>query len=247
MINILIPLAGSNIFENDAEYLYPKPLIEVHGKTIIEHVVNNFNEIKKPKQYIFILNDEDCKKYNLDYTIQLLAPNSKIIKLISTTKGVLCTALLAIEHINSNNPLIISNADQIFRKSICSLIANFEKYDGGIVTFKSVHPRWAFVHLNENNEVLETAEKKPLSKNAIAGLFYYKHGSDFIDSAMNVIRKDAHLDGKFYTSSTLNEMVLNNKKIFAYEIEKNDYCSFYTPQKIKDFDRRQKNKELSDD
>jgi len=238
MINILIPLAGNNMFEHDSEYLYPKPLIEVHGKTIIEHVMNNFNEIKKEKQYIFILNNEDCKKYNLDNTIQLLAPNSKIIRLSKSTRGTLCTALLAIEHINSDIPLIISNADQIFMKSISSLISDFEKFDGGIPIFESVHPRWSFARLNENNEVIETAEKRPLSKNAIAGLFYYKHGSDFINSAMNVIRKDAHLNGKFYISSTLNEMVLNNKKVFAYEIRASDYYSFYIPQKIKDFDRR---------
>lgn len=238
MLNILIPLAGNNIFEHDSEYLYPKPLIEVHGKTILEHVIDNFNQIERKKQYIFILNNEDCKKYNLDDTIKLLVENVKIIKLTNTTKGTLCTALMAIEEINNDIPLIISNVDQIFQKSMCELIVQFEKFDAGVPIFESIHPRWSYARINNENEVVQTAEKKPLSKNAIAGLFYYKYGKDFIESAMNVIRKDASLNDKFYISSTLNEMVLKNKKITAIKIDNNQYYSFYTPQKIKDFDRR---------
>ena len=72
MINILIPLAGSNQFFNESEYPYPKPLIEINGKTMIEQVINNFNNIKKEKQFIFIVNSDDCKKYHLDNVLNLL-------------------------------------------------------------------------------------------------------------------------------------------------------------------------------
>ena len=54
MINILIPLAGTNQFFSESEYPYPKPLIEIHDKTMIEHVIENFNTIKEEKQFIII-------------------------------------------------------------------------------------------------------------------------------------------------------------------------------------------------
>jgi dTDP-glucose pyrophosphorylase len=247
MINILIPLAGNNKFEHDSEYIYPKPLLEIRGKTILEHVIDNFAEIEKEKHYIFVLTSQDCKQYNLDSTIRLLVKNCEIIKLDNITEGTLCTALMAIDCINNSTPLIISNADQIFQESLADLIVHFENYDAGVPVFESVHPRWSYVRVNKNNEIIQTAEKKPISKNAIAGLFYFKHGKEFIESAMDVIKKDTRREDKFYISSTLNEMVLKNKKILAHKIDKNKYYSFYTPQKIKDFDRRNQNQRKIND
>ncbi|WP_457744999.1 glycosyltransferase family 2 protein [Sulfurimonas sp.] len=239
MINILIPLAGENTFLNSSEYLYPKPLIEINGKTIIERVISNYNDIKEEKQFIFILNAEECKKYNFDYTLELLISNVKIIKLSHMTKGVACSALMAIEYINNEDSLIIANADQIFDDSLEILIHKFDKCDGGVLIFESVHPRWSYVRLNENNLITEAAEKRPLSKHAIAGFYYYKQGKDFIDATMNIIRKGAAINDLFYISSTLNELVLKNKSLFAYKIKQNNYHTFYTPQKIKDYDRRE--------
>ena len=45
MINVLIPLAGTNQFFNELDYPYPKPLIEINDKTMIELVIENFNGI----------------------------------------------------------------------------------------------------------------------------------------------------------------------------------------------------------
>jgi len=62
MINILIPLAGKQQYFNDTEYPYPKPLIEIKAKSIIEHVITNFQNINDEKQFIFTVNKEEIKK-----------------------------------------------------------------------------------------------------------------------------------------------------------------------------------------
>jgi hypothetical protein len=36
-------------------------------------------------------------------------------------------------------------------------------YDGTIMTFKATHPKWSFAKLDENGNVEEVAEKKPIS------------------------------------------------------------------------------------
>jgi len=238
MINILIPLAGSNQFFNETEYPYPKPLSEINNTTMIEHVINNFNTIKEEKQFIFILNSEDCKKYHLDNVLQLLTNDKcKIIKLDSQTKGAACSAMMAIEYINNDIPLIIANADQLFDDNLEEIISKFNDVDGGVITFNSIHPRWSYARVDENNYIVETAEKRPLSKHAIAGLFYFKNGIDFINSAMNMIKKDANINGLYYMSPTFNEMVLQNKKLIIQEISNDKYHTFYTPQKIQEYER----------
>lgn len=238
MINILIPLAGKNQFFPEAEYPFPKPLIEFNGKTMIEHIINNFSSIQKEKQFIFIVNSEDCKKYHLDNILNILTNNTcKIIKLDNETKGAACSAMMAVEHINNDTPLIISNADQLFDVCLDKVINSFEASDAGVVTFESIHPRWSYVRLDDENKVTETAEKRPISKNAIAGFYYFQKGSDFINSSSKMIKKDANVNGLYYISSTLNEMVLENKNITIFQIENSKYHTFYTPQKIKEYER----------
>ena len=238
MINILIPLAGSNQFFNEAEYPYPKPLIEINNKTMIEHVINNFESIKKQKQFIFIVNSEDCRKFHLDNVLNLLTNNTcKIIKIDNETKGAACSAMMAIEYINNDSPLIIANADQLFDDNLENIISTFKDVDGGIISFESIHPRWSYVRVDDENNILETAEKRPLSKHAIAGLFYFTNGKDFISSSMSMIKKDANLNGLYYISPTLNEMVLENKKLTIKVIDNNKYHTFYTPKKIEEYER----------
>lgn len=238
MINILIPLAGKNHFFPETEYRFPKPLIEFNGKTMIEHVVDNFSSIRKEKQFIFIVNNEDCKKYHLDNVLNIITNHTcKIIKLDNETKGAACSAMMAVEYIDNDIPLIISNADQLFDICLDEVISNFSNSDAGVIIFESIHPRWSYVRLNNENKVIETAEKCPISKSAIAGFYYFKNGKNFISSSSKMIKKDASVNGLYYISPALNEMVLENKTIDIFKIENEKYHTFYTPQKIKEYER----------
>jgi len=241
MINILIPLAGKNQFFSENEYPFPKPLIEFNGKTMIEYIINNFSSIQKEKQFIFIVNSEDCKKYHLDNVLNILTEDKcKIIKLNNKTKGAACSAMMAVEYINNETPLIISNADQLFNINLDKVISSFESSDAGVITFESIHPRWSYVRLDSENRVVETAEKRPISKSAIAGFYYFKNGKDFISSSSKMIKKDASVNGHYFIAPALNEMILENKKIDIFRIKNEKYHTFYTPQKIKEYERLKK-------
>ena len=241
MINILLPMVGKSPFFDSPQYHFPKPLIEIKGKTMIQMVIENLNVIDDDKQYIFVINQIDCIKHHLDDVLRLLTKNnSQIIRLDKETKGAACSALMAIDHINNDTPLIIANSDQLIEEDLNNIIAQFQKQkaDAGVICFENVHPRWSYVRLDGNNKVTETAEKRPLSKNAIAGVYYFKHGKDFVRAAMKTILKDARVNDLFYIAPTLNELILEDMNIRHVKIDKAKYHTFYSPQKIHEYEQR---------
>ena len=67
------------------------------------------------------------------------------------------------------------------------------------------------------------SEKKPISKNAIAGFYYFQKAGDFIEGAKNIIRKDTRVNGRFYISSVVNEIILKNGLVLPIHIPNNKY------------------------
>jgi len=239
MINILIPMAGKNLYFSESDFPFPKPLIEIDRKTLIEHVILNLSSIDKYIQFIFVLSSADCRKFHLDNTLNIITENKcKIVVLDNETKGAACSALMAISHINNDWPLIIANSDQLFDDPLADLIDSLKEADAGVVTFESVHPRWSYVRLDEQGFIMETSEKRPISRDAIAGLYYFQEGKYFIQAAMRSIQKDSSVNGNFYIAPTLNELILDGKKIRAVKVDVQKYHTFYTPQKIKEYESR---------
>jgi dTDP-glucose pyrophosphorylase len=240
MINILVPLGGDSKFFNREEYFYPKMLIEIEGKPMIQHAIENLQTIKKDLQFIFVVKKADCTEFHLDETLRLLTNNHcKIVILEQDTKGAACSSLLAIDFINNESPLIVANFDQLFD---CDLAAALEKLqemdsDAGCLTFDSTHPRWSYVLVGEKNQVFEAAEKRPVSRHAIAGFYYYKHGQDFVRATQSMIRKSCSSTHVFFVSPIFNELILENKTVRAVVIPNKSYHSFYTPQKIEEFEK----------
>jgi dTDP-glucose pyrophosphorylase len=238
MLNVLIPLGSKSQFFENSSYVYPMPLIEVQGKPMIQHVVENLLKIKLQKRFIFIVRDEDCVRHHLDSTLHLLIKDSiQVIRIQRETKGAACSALLATEFIANDQPLVICNGDQIFEMNLNSHLKSFidDQVDAACLSFKSIHPRWSYVRL-ESGEIVEAAEKHPLSTNAIAGFYYFCKGRDFVDAAKRMILKDAQVNGAFYVAPVFNELVLAGKRMRAYEIDETKYHTFYSPQKIHEYE-----------
>ncbi len=238
MLNMLIPLGASSQFFEGAAYPYPKPLVEISGKPMIQHVIENLSRIREDKCFIFILREEDCTRHHLDSTVHLLAgEDAVIIKLQRETKGAACSALLAIDLIANEQPLIIANGDQLFDVDLDAYLARFreEKANAGCLSFESVHPRWSYVRL-EGEDIVEAAEKRPISRQAIAGFYYFASGMDFVEAAKQMIRRGATVNGQFYIAPVLNELVLENRRLRAYAVPNETYHTFYSPQKIEEYE-----------
>lgn len=231
----LIPIASKDdLFPKD-EFHFPKPLIEIDGMPMIALVVNNIRRRDPSASFIFVILKQDAVEYSLDSILMLLAgPDTSVIQLAHPTMGAVCSALMAVDHIVEGEPLIICNGDQIIDADLGAIAWEFTSsgVEAGVVTFKSVHPRWSYIREDEAGIVVETAEKRVLSRKAIAGYYYFKTGSLFVEATKRYLLKADSLGGRYYLSPVLNEVVLEGGKVSQYEIESEAYISFYSPQRI---------------
>ena len=218
-LTVLIPMAGAGSRFQQAGYTFPKPLIDVRGKPMIQLVVENLN-IKA--NYVYVVQKEHREKYNLDTLLNLITPNCKIVEVDKLTEGAACTALLAKEHINKDTPLFFANSDQFVEWDSNEFLykMNETNADGGIVSFRATHPKWSFAKVDEKGLVTEVAEKNPISDIATVGYYYWKKGSDFVKYAEDMIEKDIRVNNEFYVCPVFNQAIEDNKEIRTFDIPK---------------------------
>jgi HAD superfamily hydrolase (TIGR01509 family) len=218
-MNVLIPMAGAGSRFAQAGYTFPKPLIEVDGKPMIQCVVDNLNI---DAHFIFIVQEEHYVKYNLNQVLRLIKPDCDIVLINGMTEGAACTTLEAEQFINNDNPLLIANSDQIIEwdSNECLYAFDADSIDGGILTFKSTHPKWSYAKIGSDGFVEEVAEKNPISDNATVGIYYWKRGSDYVKYAHQMIDKNIRTNNEFYVCPVFNEAIGDSKKIRVKEVSK---------------------------
>ena len=166
-LNVLIPMAGAGSRFEQAGYTFPKPLIDVRNKPMIQVVVENLNI---DANFIYIVQKKHREKYNLDTLLNLITPGCKIVEVDGLTEGAACTALLARAYINTDAPLFFANSDQFVEWDSNEFMYKMQETnaDGGIVTFKATHPKWSFAKINKYTGLVEeVAEKNPISDNDV--------------------------------------------------------------------------------
>lgn len=222
-LNIII-LAGTKTEETRQEGDFPYYLSEADGVPLIQSLIENCAPLN-PGKIICMLPDADMNKYHLRNMVSQMHPAAVAFSVHEATQGAACTALLASELIEGDDELVIISANEILDEPFEKVVAAFrdEGREAGVVIFKSLHPRYAFVRLTDAGEVLEASEKKPISPHAVAGMYWFKSGNVFIEAVKNMIRKDAKVNDAFYICPALNELVLQNKKIGSYRVDPSQY------------------------
>ena len=231
-LNVLIPMAGKGSRFSEKGYVFPKPLIEINGKPMIQIVVENINI---EANYIFIVLQEHIEKYNIDKMLKLIVPNCKIVVTDGITEGAASTTLLAKQFINNDNPLVIANSDQYIEWNPREAMYNFtsKDIDGGILTFNSTHPKWSYAKTDDNGTVTEVAEKNPISTNATVGIYYWKAGKNYVTSAEEMIEKNIRVNNEFYVCPVYNQAIEKSQKIIIEEV--NEMWGIGTPEDLDTF------------
>lgn len=233
-LNIIVPMAGAGSRFAEAGYTFPKPLIDVNGKPMIQLVIENL----KPTcdhRFIFICQQEHYDKYSLSQIFSNLTDNKyESIQINAVTQGAICTVLTAVDLIDNDDDLIIANSDQLVDIDIDKYISFSRKssHDGSIMTFEASHPKWSYARVDADMNVQETVEKKVISKHATVGIYYYAKGKDFVAAALKMIDKNIRVNNEFYVCPVYNEMILAGQTATIYPIDIKQMHGLGTPEDL---------------
>lgn len=217
MLNIVIPMAGRGSRFANVGYKLPKPLIEVHGKPMIEFVTHNIAP-KGDYRFIYLCLQEHLDKYDLENRLKAIEPTCIVVPVDHVTEGAACTVLLAEKYIDNDDPMMIANSDQFVDIDINEYIAAMEGSDGLIMTMFADDPKWSFIKFDESKYVTMVREKEVISNEATVGIYNFAHGHDFVDYAHRMIDKNIRVNNEFYVAPVYNEMIDDGKHITFYNI-----------------------------
>jgi CTP:molybdopterin cytidylyltransferase MocA len=227
-MKLIVLMAGDSALFEVAGRNYPKNLVEIEGEPLVQRVVDGLQPlIETASETIFLVRAEECRRHHTDDVIRLLVPGARVLGVPALDSGAACTALHAIGHVDRDESVLVFNGDQVLEADLPAILADFERreLDGGVITFDAVHPRWSYVRCGEDGLVLEAAEKRPISRSATAGTYWFRRGGDFLDGVMAMIRKDASVDGAFYICPAYNELILRGRRIGTHHIDRDRYFS----------------------
>ncbi len=233
-MKILIPMAGEGSRFAKEGYTFPKPLIDVRGKPMIQTVVENLDF---DSEYVFLVRKKHIEQYSgiLDTLDRITNGRFNYVEVDGLTEGAACTALLAEKYIDSDEGLLIANSDQFisYEPENFNTVKSLSGVDSIVFTFNDVHPKWSFVKTNSRGFVTEVAEKRPISNIATCGIYWYRRGSDFVKYAKQMIEKDIRVNNEFYIAPVYNELIQDGKSLIPFYVSQ--MWGLGTPEDLKRF------------
>lgn len=222
-INLLV-LAAQTFPVHSGKIRYPACLHEIDGKPALEHILSNTRNIRGGR-YSFAISERHIDRFHLDNIARVLAPDAHIVSIPQNTMGSACTALFAACVLDQELPILIISSNEITRLDLGEVTDQFagKGYDGGLLTFHSVHPRYSYARLNREQEVVEVAQQNPISEYATAGVFWYANTGTFVWAAKESIRKNSVTSGQYYIAPVFNQIILKKKKVGIFPIDVKDY------------------------
>lgn len=214
-MNIVIPMAGRGSRFAEVGVQTPKPLIDVRGKPMYAWATESL-PLSLAKRIVFICLAEHLEDLRLrqDVEARYGRLDPLIVPLDHVTEGQACTVLCARELIDSDEPLLIFNADTYCRTGLDESLPGLERsVDGILGVFEAPGEKWSFARVDARGRVVETAEKRRISPWASTGLYHFTRGRDFVRYADAMIRDGERVNGEFYVAPVYNRMIADGADI----------------------------------
>ena len=218
-MKVLIPMAGrGERFAKSGKYTLPKPLIDVDGKPMVARVIQNLG--MADSTYIFLILNE--YRDALRSVISQCVEKYVLLGVDQVTQGAACTCLIAKGYINTEEPLLVANCDQImdWKPEVFREYIEKVDMDGCIITFTSNSPKNSFAKVNRLNIVTRVAEKEVISDVATTGVYYWSEGRLMVESCMKMIAKNTRVNNEFYLCPSYNEMIEDGYIIRTLHVQK---------------------------
>ena len=233
-MNIIIPLGGLGQRFKEDGYTKPKPLINIFGKEMIYHLIDNLNI--KSNDNLFLIYNKELNKYNFNNILKNKYKNINLIELNKQTEGAAETILYGLNTMNEyilNNKCILLDCDTFYHIDILDIYRT--QTNNSIFCFKDNQdkPIFSYLNINESNIIIDIKEKIKISDYANTGCYCFKNGSILKKYCEQIINNNIREKGEYYISCVIKEM-LNDNHIFNSNVIKScDFSCVGTPLQLK--------------
>lgn len=217
-MNIIIPMAGIGKRLRPHTLTTPKPLIEVAGKPIVEHLVHEIiDQLDQPVKNIgFVIGrfGKDIEQRLLKLARETGAQGHIFYQdeALGTAHAILCAKSLLI------GPAIVAFADTLFRANF-----NLNPEADGVLWVEKVKDPSAFgvVQLDQNNRIVSFVEKPEtfVSDLAMIGIYYFKQSEELKAEMQYLIDHQIIKDGEYQLPDALRAMVDKGRNFFPGTVE----------------------------
>jgi dTDP-glucose pyrophosphorylase len=236
-LHIIMPMAGEGSRFARAGWTTPKPLIQLNGIPLFQRAIGSVPIDGAKMKYSFVVRQEHIDKQQIDRLIQELLPEARVFSVQKTTRGAVETCLVAEDHIDDNDAIVVMDCDLEFRSAeynklvAQSLSVQESEAEGGaLVSFNSDDPRYSYAQIDEGGRVIRTAEKEPISNHALCGAYFFGSGKVFKRVAHQLLADGTHGKPEFYVSLLYNYLLAEGKIVRLVEME--EYHSYGTPEEF---------------
>jgi bifunctional N-acetylglucosamine-1-phosphate-uridyltransferase/glucosamine-1-phosphate-acetyltransferase GlmU-like protein len=228
-IQLIIPMAGDGTRFRNSGYTELKPLINVDGMPIIQHVLNLFPGVL---DVTFICNEQHIIKTNIKNILKNICPSCKIYSVGSHKKGPVYTVSKIFNQLDDNKETIISYCDYGAEWDFDAFLIEARRMniDGSIPCYIGFHPHMLkndnYAFCKENNGILvEIKEKESFTNNkmneyASNGTYYFKRGDIVKKYFQTLMDMNIDVKGEYYISLVYNLLIRDKLKISIFPINK---------------------------
>lgn len=235
-LHIIMPMAGEGSRFLAGGWDTPKPLIELHGKTLFEHALSSI-DIDVPKKYSFIVRQEHIDKYRIDEKIKAILPCANVFSVSKTTRGAVETCLIAREAIAEEDAVLVMDCDLEFRSKTYTekikeiLSKKPGEVDGGVlISFDANDSRYSYAAVDDKYNVVRTAEKQVISRHALCGAYFFSTSAAFLYAATALMQEAEFSHPEFYVSLLYNYLLQRGERVTLTKTD--EYYSYGTPEEL---------------
>jgi len=235
-MTVVITMAGMGSRFKERGYRLPKFRIAARGRALIEWSLLSLQAFFE-QRFVFVCLAEESEEWITSTAIALGITNCIVAKRPSVSRGQAETAFDALMHVDWSQPLWIYNIDTyvvpgVMRPQEMGAAA------GCIPVFQCSESNMSFVCHGSGNDVIEIAEKRPISRWATVGLYGFSSTASFSECYEETYElgglRATHAER--YVAPVYERMLVRGERIVAPRLESGNVNVLGTPDQVLNFD-----------
>lgn len=241
-MTIIIPMAGLSSRFTKAGYVLPKYMLYIKNRSLFNLAVSSFEKYFDSCRFVFVARDVFDTKTFIEKECELMGiKDFEVVILPAPTKGQAETVLKGIKEasVDKDEPILIFNIDT-FRPGF-TFPQEMDDWDGYLEVFVGSGKNWSYARTESDTStlVVETAEKREISKYCSTGLYYFKSSEMFLNAYVENQEKPITGVAELYVAPLYNYMIAKSLKIHTHVIDRQDVIFSGVPSEYEDLLRKE--------